>query len=170
MKPHFSISQSKALRSKSRGYLFELGQATCSEKSLVFCSPFTPARFLAAASSLSRLLPLAQTKLPIPCYSIFLALAWIFFFTFLDLPGLSIPFLSSGRHLPLFPSIRWESLSTLLLPFSLSLLPPASQSFWNASIYLVYSSLFSLPARPVSPWTVCSRSNSVPLSIHFGWV
>ena len=44
---------------------------------------------------------------------------------------------------------------TLLLPSSLSLSPPAYQSFLNTSYYPVYSSFFnliafSLPARPVS--------------------
>ena len=51
--------------------------------------------------------------------------------------------------------MRWESLSTLLLPSGQSLSPPASQSILNASFYPVYSSFwnlipFSLPARPVS--------------------
>ena len=45
----------------------------------------------------------------------------IFFFTSSTSPGLRIPFLPSGRPLPLLPSIRWESLSTLLLPSGLSL-------------------------------------------------
>ena len=99
--------------------------------------------------------PLVQTKLPIPCRSTFLALARIFFFTSSISPGLRIPFLLSGRHLPLFPYTRWESLSTLLLPSGLSLSPPAYQSCLNASFYPVYSSFwnlipFSLPVRPVS--------------------
>ena len=68
-----------------------------------------------------------------------------------------------------------SSLSTLLLPSGPSLKPSAYQSFLNASYHLVYSSFwnlipFSLPIRPVSAWTVNSRSNSVPFSIHFGWV
>ena len=51
---HFSISQPKALRSRSRGYLSELCRATCPVGShSSFCSPFTPAEFLAAASNLS---------------------------------------------------------------------------------------------------------------------
>ena len=78
--------------------------------------------------------PLAQTKLPIPCYSTFLTLAWIFFFTSSIFPGLRIPFLPSGRHLPLFPYTRWKSLSTLLLPSGLSLSPPAFQSFFESII------------------------------------
>ena len=70
-------------------------------------------------------------------------MAWIFFFTSSIFPGLHIPFLQSGRHLLLFPSTRWESLSTLLLLSGLSLSPHAYQSFWNASFYPVYSSLES---------------------------
>ena len=58
---HFSVSQPKALRSRARGYLSVLRQATCPEWShSSFCSPFSPAEFL-------RPLPLVQTKLPIPC-------------------------------------------------------------------------------------------------------
>ena len=93
-------------------------------------------------------------KVAYPMLKHLLALAWIFF-TSSIFPGLRIPFLPSRRHLLLFPSTRWESFSTLLLPSGLSLLPLASQSCLNASFYLVYSSfwnliLFSLPARPVS--------------------
>ena len=64
---HFSVSQPKALSSRARGYLTELRRATCPEEShSSFCSPFSPAEFLAAASNLTYPLPLAQTKLPIP--------------------------------------------------------------------------------------------------------
>ena len=77
-----------------------------------------------------------------------------FLYTFSIFPGLYISFLQSGRHLLLFPSIRWESFSTLLSS-GLSLSSSASQKFLNASFYCVYSSFwsiypFSLPARPVS--------------------
>ena len=54
LRSHFFVSQPKALRSKARGYLSQLRRATCPEKShLSFCSPFTPAEFLAAASNFS---------------------------------------------------------------------------------------------------------------------
>ena len=67
LRSHFSVSQPKALRSKARGYLSELHRATCSvESHSSFCSPFSLAEFLAAASS-PRPPPLVQTKLPIPC-------------------------------------------------------------------------------------------------------
>ena len=53
LRSHFSVSQSKALRSKARGYLFELRRATCTEESpFFFCSRFSPAEFLAAAHNL----------------------------------------------------------------------------------------------------------------------
>ena len=51
---HFSVSQPKALRSRARGYLTKLRRATCLEEShLFFCFPFSPAKFLAAASNLT---------------------------------------------------------------------------------------------------------------------
>ena len=51
LRSHFSVSQPKALRSRARGYLYELRRATCSvESHSSFCSP---AEFLAAASNLS---------------------------------------------------------------------------------------------------------------------
>ena len=54
LRSHFSVSQPKAMRSRARGYLTELRRATCSvESHSSFCSPFSPAEFLAAASNLS---------------------------------------------------------------------------------------------------------------------
>ena len=51
---HFSVFQPKVLRSRARGYLTELRRATCPvECHSSFCSPFSPAEFLAAASNLS---------------------------------------------------------------------------------------------------------------------
>ena len=54
LRSHFSVSQPKALRSRARADLSELHRATCSvEFHSSFCSPFSPAEFLAAASNLS---------------------------------------------------------------------------------------------------------------------
>ena len=54
LRSHFSVSQPKALRSRARGYLTELCRATCPvESHSSFCSPFSPAEFLAAASNLT---------------------------------------------------------------------------------------------------------------------
>ena len=54
LRSHFSVSQPKALRSRARGYLTELRRGTCPvESHSSFCSPFSLAEFLAAASNLS---------------------------------------------------------------------------------------------------------------------
>ena len=54
LRSHLSVSQPKALRSRARGYLSEIRRVTCSEEShSSFCSPFSFAEFLAAASNLS---------------------------------------------------------------------------------------------------------------------
>ena len=54
LRSHFSVSQPKTLRSRARGYLSELRQATCPVDShSSFCSSFTLAEFLAAASNIS---------------------------------------------------------------------------------------------------------------------
>ena len=54
LKSHFSVPQPKALRRRARGYLSELRRATCPvESHSSFCSPFSFAEFLAAASNLS---------------------------------------------------------------------------------------------------------------------
>ena len=50
---HFSVSQPKALCSRARGYPSKLRRATCFKDSYSsFCSPFSPAEFLAAALTL----------------------------------------------------------------------------------------------------------------------
>ena len=54
LRSHFSVSQPKALRSRAGGYLTELRRATCPvESHSSFCSSFSPAEFLAAASNLT---------------------------------------------------------------------------------------------------------------------
>ena len=105
LRSHLSIFQPKALRSRARGYRSELHRATYLEESHSSFSLSLPLNFLRLDTTSPRPLPLVQTKLPILCLSIFLALAWIFSFTSSTSPGLRIPFLPSGRHLLLFPSI-----------------------------------------------------------------
>ena len=54
LRSHFSVFQPKTMRSRARDDLSELRRATCPEESYSsFCSPFSPAEFLAAASNLS---------------------------------------------------------------------------------------------------------------------
>ena len=59
--------------------------------------------------------------------------------------------------------------------FFRSISPSAYQSFLNASFYPVYPCFWSLtPFSPLAsqfpPWTVYSLSNSIPFSVHVGWV
>ena len=54
LRSHFSVFQTKALRSRARGYLPDLRRATYPEgPNLSCCSPFSPVEFLAAACNLS---------------------------------------------------------------------------------------------------------------------
>ena len=54
LRSHFSVSQLKVLCGRARGYLSKLRRVTCPEESyLSLCSPFSLAKFLAAASNLS---------------------------------------------------------------------------------------------------------------------
>ena len=140
LRPYFSVSQSKALRSRARDYLSELCRASCQKEShSSFCSPFSPAEFLGLQPLLfhchwPRQSCLSHAKASSsPWHGFSTSHLQIFL-------GVCIPFLPSGRHLLLFPYTRWESLSTLLLSSGLSLSPPAYQSFLNASFYLVYYS------------------------------
>ena len=67
LRSHFSVSQPKVLRSKDRGYLSELRQATCSvESHSFFCSPFSSAEFLAAAFNLSSSTATGRDKVAYP--------------------------------------------------------------------------------------------------------
>ena len=148
---HFVVAQQKDLCSKGRGYLSELYQVTCLEEfHSSFCSPFSFAELLAAASNLSLSTATGPDKVAYPMLK--------------HLPRSGMDFLlhifnlSWSSHS--FPSI-WKSSSIILihkmgksLDFSASFSPFASQSFLNRSFYLVYSiycSLIplSLPARLV---------------------
>ena len=67
LRSHFSVSQPKAMRSGARGYLTELRRATCPEEfHSSFCSPFTPAEFLAAASNPSSFTATGPYKVAYP--------------------------------------------------------------------------------------------------------
>ena len=67
LRSHFSVSQPKALRSRARRYLSELCRATCPvESHSSFCSPFSSAEFLAAASSLSSSTAIGPDKVAYP--------------------------------------------------------------------------------------------------------
>ena len=97
----------------------------------------SPAEFLGAASNLSSFTATGPDKVAYPMLKHLLRPGTDFLLHIFNLFWIYIPFLPSGRHLLIFPSTRWESLSTLLHPSGLSLSPPACQSFLNASYYPV---------------------------------
>ena len=67
LRSHFSVSQPKALLSRARGYLIRLRQATCPVESYSsFCSPFSPAEFLMAASNLTSFTATGPDKVSYP--------------------------------------------------------------------------------------------------------
>ena len=128
LRSHFYVSQPKALRSRARGYLSELRRATYTEEShSSFCSPFSPAEFLAAASNFSSSTATGPDNVAYPLLK--------------HLPCSGMDFLLHIFNVSwsLLPCISW----TLY------------QSFLNAPFYLVYSFFwnlipFFLPARPIS--------------------
>ena len=107
LRSHFSVSQPKVLRSRAKGYLSELRRATCPEEShSSFCSFFSPAEFLAAASNLSFSTATGPDKVVYPMLKHLPRSGMDFLLQSLIFPGLCIPFLPSGRHLLSFSSTR----------------------------------------------------------------
>ena len=117
----FFVSQSKALRSK----------ASISMRSCIL-SFYLPIEFLAAASNLSSFSATGPDKATYPMLK-HLSRSGMDFLHISIFSAVMTRFYPSGRHLLLFPFIRWESLSTLLLPSGLSLSPPESQIFFYSS-------------------------------------
>ena len=67
LRSHFSVSQPKALHNRARGYLSELCRATCLvESHSSFCSLFSPAEFLVAASNLTSSTAIVPDKVAYP--------------------------------------------------------------------------------------------------------
>ena len=124
--------------------------ATCPKE--FHSSLCSPAKFLAAAANLSSSTAIVLDKYTYPTLKHLPRCGMDFLLHTFNLSW-SLRSFNLGRHL-LFPSIRWESLWTLLLPSSLSLSSAASQSCLNASFYRVYSfwnlTPFSFPTRPAS--------------------
>ena len=156
LRSHFTVSQPKALRSRARGYLSEIRRATFLEEShSSFCSPFSHAEFLAAASNLSSSTATGPDKVTYLMLKHLPRSGINFLLRNFNLSWTSHSFSSIWKASSIIPISIWENLSTLLLDSGLSLSSPSYQSFLNTSIYLVYSSFwnlipFSLPARPVS--------------------
>ena len=139
MRFHFSVTHSKALRIRARGYVSELRQAPCPEEPhSSFRSHFSLTELLAAATNLSSFTTTGPDK--------------VAYLMLKHLPRSGTNFLLNTLklfwYLHSFPSIRKTS-SIIpiynmtkpfgsLLPSGLSLSPPASQSFLNVSFYRFY--------------------------------
>ena len=164
LRPHFSVSLPKALRSKARGCVSNLSQATCPEDShSSFCFPFSSTEFLMATTNFSSFTVTGPDKVAYLMLKHLPRSGMDFFPSFLIFPGLFVHLLPSERHLLIFSFIKWESLSTILVHSCLSLSSPASQRFLNVSFYRVHSSSwslipFSLPLDWFAPWMVYPRS------------
>ena len=105
------------MRSRARGYLSELRRATYPEEShLSFCSPFSSAEFLEAATNLSLSTATGPDKVAYPMLKHLPRSGMDFLLHIFNLSWSLHSFFPSGRHL-LFASIRWESLLTLPLFF-----------------------------------------------------
>ena len=129
LRSHFSVSQPKALRSRARGYLSELCQATCPEQShSSFCSPFSPTEFLAAASNLSSSTATGPDKVTYPMLKHLPRSGMDFLLHIFNLSWTLHSFLSIWKTSSIIPIHKMGNTyitSTLLLPSGLSLSPPA---------------------------------------------
>ena len=114
-----------------------------------FCSPFSPAEFLAAASNLFSSSATCPDQVAYSMLKHLPRTGMDFLFHIFNLSWTLYSFPSIWKTSSLLPFTKWESLSTLLLPSGLSLSPPAYQSCLNASFHHVYSSFWSL--IPLSP-------------------
>ena len=104
LRSHFSVSQPKALRSRARGYLSELCRATCSVKShSSFCSPFSPAKFLAAASNLSSSTATGPDKVAYPMLKHLPRSGMVFLFYIFNLSWSSHSFPSIWKTFSIIP-------------------------------------------------------------------
>ena len=157
LRSHFSVSQPKALCSRARGYLTELCRATCPvESHSSFCSPFSPAEFLAAASNLTSSTATGPDKVAHPVLKHRPRSGMDFLLHIFNLSWSSHSFPSIWKTSSIIPIHNMgKPLDSPASFRPISLSPPAYQSCLNASFYPVYSSFwnlipFFLPARPVS--------------------
>ena len=134
LRSHFSVSQPKALRSKARDYLSQLSQATCPEEShSSFCSPFSPAEFLAAASNLSSSTATGPDKVAYPMLKHLPRSGMDFLFHIFNLSWTSHSFSSIWKTSPIIPIHKiGKSLDSSASFRPISLIPCVSISVQHA--------------------------------------
>ena len=127
---HFYISQPKALHSRTRGYLSELRQATCHKEShSSFCSPFSDAKLLAAATNLSLSSATGPDKVAYLMLKHLFRSGMDFLLRISNLSWSFHSFPTIWKTLYIIPVQKMGSLSTLLLPSGLSLTSCISKLF-----------------------------------------
>ena len=116
LRSHFSVSQPKALRSRARGHLSELHRARCLEEShSSFCSPFSPAKFLAAASNFSSFTAIGPDKVAYPMLKHLPRFGMDFLLHVFNLSWSLHSFPSIWKTSSIIPIHKMGNLSTLLL-------------------------------------------------------
>ena len=174
LRSHFSASLSKALPTQPETTF----PTTCFEEShSFFCSPFSHAEFLAAATNLSLSTATGPEKVALPMLK-HLPLAWTFSYTYLIFPSFCIPFFPSKSHLLLLPSISTKAsqLSTIAFFRPISLTSYVPHLFERIIIlsrlpfFLKSNSILSPRPGRFPCCKVYTGSNSVRLSVHFEWV
>ena len=141
------------MRSRARSYLSELCRAICHEESHSSSCSLSSALNFSRLPQTSLSTATGSDKIVYPILKHLLPSGMDFLLHIFNLSWFLHSFIRSRKPL-LFQSTRWKSLSTLLLPSGLSLLPPVTQSSERTilSRQLFFLSLiiaFSLPARPV---------------------
>ena len=145
LRSHFSVSQPKALCSRARGYLTELRRATFPVKShSSFCSSFSPAEFLAAASNLFSSTATGPDKVAYPMLKHLPRSGMDFLLHIFNLSWSSHSFPSIWKTSSIIPIHKMGKPLDSPASFRPSLSPPAYQSFLNASFYPVYCSFWNL--------------------------
>ena len=160
LRSHFSVSQPKALRSRARGYLSELHRAMCRvESHLSFCSPFSPAEFLAADSNLSSSTATGPDKVAYPMLKhlprsamdfllYIFNLSWtLHSFPFIWKTPSIIPIHKMGKPLDFPASFRPISLTSCVSKLF-------ERIILSRLLFFLELIPFSLPASRFPPWTV----------------
>ena len=177
LKSYFSVTQPKALRSRARGYLSVLRRATCPvESHSSFCSPFSPDEFHAAASNLSSSTATGPDKVAYPMLKHlprsgmnFLLHIFNLFWSSHSFPSVwktssIIPIHKMGKPLDSPASFRLISLTSCISNFFERII------LSRLLFFLEFNSILSPRQADFRPGRSTLRSNSVPFSVHFGWV
>ena len=176
LRSHFSVSQPKALRSRARGYLTELRQATCPVKShSSFCSPFSPAEFLAAASNLfsstatdpdkvayPMLKHLPRSGMDLLLHIFNLSWSWHSFPSIWKTSSI-IPIHKMGKPLDSPASFRPISLTSCVSKLF-------ERIILSRLLFFLESNSILSPVRPVSALDGLHLIKFCTFSVHFGWV